>query len=243
MKTIAAYHRPTSLDEAVALLRRPDVNSAVVAGGTALNAAPLPIGSEVIDIQDVVSAGCSREGDRVVYGAMTRLSDLIECDETPPLLASLAKREGPNTIRNASTIGGTVAARDMESELLAGLLVHQATVRLHGSDDLVSVSSWMSGERALSNGIITEVSVAMGGETASARTGRTPADSSIVAVVGRNVQEGVLIAATGVAPTPVLVTDVESLDPPPDFRGSREYRLELARVLIDRVTAELGGVS
>ncbi|MCP3998479.1 MAG: hypothetical protein GY722_25940 [bacterium] len=244
MKTIVAYHRPNDLDEAVALLERTDVTSTVVAGGTALNTVDLPGNTEVVDIQIAVTAGVARHGDRVVYGAMTRLTDVIEADETPPLLAALAKREGPNTLRNASTIGGTVAEGDADSELLAALLVHDATVQLSGGTD-VPLADLLSDWSLLDRAIIVAVSVEIGGETASARTGRTPADTSIVAAAGRIVSGGTTIAVTGVATTPVLVNpaDLSSLHPPADFRGSSEYRLELAEVLVKRVVSQLGGAS
>lgn len=245
MNTIVAYHRPGDLDEAISLLERTDVTTTVVAGGTALNTVKLPVDTEVVDIQDAVAAGAARHGDRVVYGAMTRLTDVIEAPETPPLIAELAKREGPNTLRNASTIGGTVAEGDGESELLAALLVHNATVTVSGSTDDIPLPALFADWSLLDRAVITSVSVEIGGETASERTGRTPADVSIVAAAGRIVADGMNIALTGVAATPVLVNaaDLSSLSPHPDFRGSSQYRLELARVLVGRVVSQLGGAS
>ncbi len=83
------------------------------------------------------------------------------------------------------------------------------------------------------------------GRTATARTGRTPADVPIVAAVGRHNGDTLLLALTGVASTPRLVdqTDIEALEPPADFRGSAEYRRHLAAVLIRRVVDDLGGAA
>ncbi len=246
MKTIAAYHRPDSLNGAISLLARPDVATTVIAGGTALNTGELAPDTEVVDIQQAVTTDVVRRGDRVVYGAMTRLTDLIDHYETPPLLAELARREGPNTFRNAATIGGTVAAAHPESELLVGLLVHDATITVNSGNDEISVSAIMADRSLLDRAIITSVSVQIGGETAADRTGRTPADAAIVAAAARLTPTGDLrVALAGVAATPVLVDpdDLDSLHPPADFRGSSEYRLELARVLTGRVVARLGGVS
>jgi CO/xanthine dehydrogenase FAD-binding subunit len=47
------------------------------------------------------------------------------------------------------------------------------------------------------------------------------------------------LALAGVARRPLLVERVEDLDPPSDFRGSSEYRKELARVLAARATKEV----
>jgi CO/xanthine dehydrogenase FAD-binding subunit len=245
MKTIAAYHRPDSLDGALSLLARSSVTTVVVAGGTYLNTEELTPDTEVVDIQSAVAAGVARQGDRVIYGAMTRLTDLIEHDETPPLLVTLARREGPSTLRNAATIGGTIAGAHPESELVAGLLVHDAAVTVAGTDVEIPVSSILRDRSQLDGAIIVSVSVGIGGQTTSDRTGRTPADSSIVAAAARVTPAGLRVALTGVAATPVLVDpdDLSSLDPPADFRGSSEYRLELARILTERVVTRLGGAS
>lgn len=243
MKTIAAYHRPASVEDAVSLLSRADVTTTVVAGGTALNTVDLPAQTEVVDIQEAVGAEIDRRGDRVVYGAMARLTDLIEHEATPPLLVELARREGPNTLRNASTVGGTVAEGHTESELVAGLLVHDAAVTVSGNDSEIPLEELMADWSLLDRAVITSVSVGIGGETASDRTGRTPADASIVAAAARVVAGGTRVALTGVAASPVLVdpNNLSSLTPPADFRGSSEYRLELAEVLTKRVIARLGG--
>ncbi len=245
MQRISSYHRPSGLGEALTLLGRSGVNTVVIAGGTMVTAGDLPAGTEVVDIQAAVAGTVDVHGDRVTMGSMTRLQDLIDSPATPSLLAELALREGPNTIRNASTIGGTVAAANPESELLAGLLVHDATVTIERPDgpDEVPLAELLANRALLSGGIISSISVVGGGETSSARTGRTPADTSIVAAAGRVVPDGFRVALTGVAATPILVDpdNLADLDPPSDFRGTAGYRRELARILSKRVVDLLGG--
>lgn len=247
MQMISNYHRPSELDEAISLLARPDVVTAVVAGGTAITAADLPVATEVVDIQSVVGCTIERKADRVIFHAMARLQDVVDDEATPPLIAELAHRAGPNTLRNAATIGGVVAASHPESELLAGLLVHEATITLTSpaGQTEIALANLLANGDVLAGAIITAVSVAIGGETASARTGRTPADTSIVAAVGRITPAGLSIALTGVAATPVLVDpdNLADLDPPEDFRGGTAYRRELAGVLTERVVAQLGGAA
>ena len=243
MVTISDYHRPSTLSEAVALVA--DRNRVVVGGGTVVAGIGLPSGTEVVDIQTAVSRTIEQISDRLAIGAMARIQDVIDHTATPHLIVEVAKREGPNTLRNASTIGGTIATADPESELLAGLLVHEAVVTMMGPDGEAElpIADLLADCSVLSGTIITSVSIALEGQGASARTGRTPADTSIVAAVARRGPTGLLLALTGVATTPTLVdpADLQSLDPPPDFRGSAEYRLELARVLVDRVLSELDG--
>jgi CO/xanthine dehydrogenase FAD-binding subunit len=92
-------------------------------------------------------------------------------------------------------------------------------------------------------GIITSISIAVDGDVAAERAGRTPADTPIVLAVGRRLGSGAIrLVLTGVASTPVLVEPeaIGALDPPADFRGSAEYRRQLAAVLAERVLARLG---
>ena len=247
MRMITDYHRPANLDEALDLLNRPGVSSMVIGGGTDLAAQQIEEQVEVIDLQAACSKEVSERDGRVTIGAMVRLQDLIDDGQTPALLRDLARREGPNTLRNAATIGGTVAAADSESELVAGLLVHDATVAVAGLDGETSVrlEELLANRELAEDRIIVSVTVEGGGVAAAARTGRTPADTSIVAAVGRATVGRTLFALTGVAATPVLVTpaEVPNLQPPADFRGSSEYRRVLAATLIDRVLAEIGGAA
>ena len=113
---IEAYHRPSTLEQALDLLDSD--HAAVLAGGTSLIAGDGP--DAVVDLQDLGLDSIALDGDRLAVGAMTRLRDFAASDLVPQPLRQLAMREAPNTIRNAATIGGTVASGDPESELIAG---------------------------------------------------------------------------------------------------------------------------
>ena len=247
MRTISQYHRPSTIDEALALLSRTGVTTRPIGGGTSLVGEEIAIETEVVDLQTACRDSITENGDAVEIGAMARLQDLVDSSLVPPLLRELALREGPNTLRNAATLGGTIASADPESELLAGLLVHEAATAISGRDGTTEVSLpvLLADSSLLSNGIIVSVSVDKSGTTASARTGRTPADVPIVAAVGRSAPGGNLLAVTGIASTPLLLTppEIDSLNPPSDFRGSSEYRKGLAQTLSARVLSELGGAA
>lgn len=247
MRTISQYHRPPTIDEALALLSRTDVTTRPIGGGTSLVGEEIPIEIEVVDLQMACSDSITENGEAVEIGAMARLQDLVDSSLVPPLLRELALREGPNTLRNAATLGGTIASADPESELLAGLLVHEARIAIsgRGGTSVVPLPGLLADRSLLSNAIIVSISVGRGGTTAAARTGRTPADTSIVAAVGRSTPGGSLLAVTGIASTAILVTppEIDSLNPPSDFRGSSEYRKGLAQTLSARVLSELGGAA
>jgi CO/xanthine dehydrogenase FAD-binding subunit len=232
---VAAYHRPTTLADALDLLSEP--NRVVLAGGTTVNADREPSDIEVVDLQALGLGGIHEtDAGRVAMGATTTLTELTESELVPDLLRRLARAEQPSTLRTLATVGGVVAGGGGESVLLAALLVHDAHVELAGADDRDLAGLLATGIPR--GAIVTAVSIDPTGAGGYAATGRTPADVPIVAAVARHSGDGSVVGLTGVADTPVLVDPSDpltGLDPAGDFRGSREYRLHLARTLTDRV--------
>ena len=257
MPKLKAYHRPANLDEALRLLSRRGVNTAIVAGGTYINAHLANRVDEVIDLQAVGLTEASYSSDRLTLGAMVRLQRIVEDSQAPALLRETAQREGPNTLRHAASVGGIVVGASKESELLAALLVFEAEVHVQypsppphpprkrgGDGGGIPLTDFLrDGPAALDGGIVTAVSLATTGKTASARVGRTPADQPIVAAVARLDPGGKLhLALCGVAHTPVLVDPHNvkaAVNPPGDFRGSSEYRRHMAATLAERVIGEV----
>lgn len=239
MPLACAYHRPQTLGEAAELLRRS--NRIVLAGGTVVNADRAPSELEVVDLQALGLDAVSVDGDRVRIGATATLDALAGNDAVPDLVRRTARAELPSTLRTLATIGGTIAAGGGDSVLLAALLAHDAVVEV--AEGPASALPFLLAGGVGRTTIITAVTIEADGAGAIAATGRTPADTPIVAALARATSDGVRLALTGVARRPVLVDPAEpttDLDPPADFRGSREYRLELARVLSARAISEVG---
>jgi CO/xanthine dehydrogenase FAD-binding subunit len=243
MAPIQAYHRPQTIAEALELLERSGVRTALLGGGTTIVAelAEQEI-EEVVDLQDAGPTHLEARADRLALGAFVRLQTLVEDERVPSLLRDAAFREGPNTFRNQSTLGGVIASRHWESELLAALLVHDAslTVETTTGTQTISLADFLAGPAP--GGIIVDVSVATGGATSQARVGRTPLDTAIVAALARRDEGGaVRLALTGIAPTPSLADPdkLDTLAPPGDFRGSSDYRKEIAAILARRAIEQL----
>lgn len=246
MPQIKAYHRPANLEEAIRLLARTGVNTAVVGGGAYITAHFDELVDEVVDLQAVGLTEVSYSGDRLTLGAMVRLQTIVEDSQAPALLREAAHREGPNTFRHAATVGGVVVGAGKESEFLAALLVSEAEVQIQssrGSKSLPLAGFLRDVAGSLEGGIVTAVSLATTGNTASARVGRTPADQPIVAAAARMAANGqIYLALCGVAATPILVDPDNvkgAINPPADFRGSSEYRRQVAATLAKRVVNEV----
>ena len=217
---LTAYHRPRYLQKALELLS--NSGARVLAGGTTL-VPNLPAGVEaVVDLQRLELDKIETVGEVLHAGAMVTLQALIDHPETPPLIRETAAREGPNTFRNAGTLGGVIVSADPESELLAALLA-------------------LGAESSYSGSLLTKVAIPLGGRSATARVARTPKDRPIVAAVAHRTEKETRLALCGVADRPILVdpAEIDSLTPPADFRGSSEYRKEMARLLAGRVLREV----
>lgn len=240
MPLVTGYHRPASLDEALDLLSAPE--RVALGGGTTLNADREPSDLEAVDLQALGLDGiAAAEGGWVRIGATVTLDAVRRCELLPDSLRELARLEQPSTLRTLATVGGLVARASAESLLLAGLLAHDARVELAGPPSDLRLAELLAA--GLPRGsLITAVTVDPSGCTATARTGRTPADVPIVAAYGRRTDGFVAMALTGVGGHPVLVDVYDptaGLEPAGDFRGSREYRLHLAATLTARAMAEL----
>ena len=244
---MTAYHRPASVDEALELLG--SSQRVALAGGTTLNADREPSSLEAVDLQALgLDAIAASDGGRVRIGATATLDSLQRCELLSDSLRDLARAEQPSTLRTLATVGGLLAKASGDSVLLAALLAHETRVELAGPGDAGPSERSLADLLAAgvpSGSLITAVTVDPSGRTATASTGRTPADVPIVSAYGRHADgtdSRLMLALTGVADHPVLADaddPTAGLDPAGDFRGSRQYRLHLATTLTARVVEEL----
>ena len=267
-KKPGSYYRPDNLDEALNYLSQPD--TAALAGGTELLAKEEGVFLDaVVDLQDLGLNQISLDGSRLRIGATVTLdeldgflSDELGTAAATPLLHKAVRQAGPNTYRNAATLGGVSASRLPDSELLAALLVLETDLVYRApAVAAISLAGYLQTDRQL-QGLITEIIVPWtGGRGASERVARTPKDYPIVSITTWQATAGTpRLAATGLGPRPFRLTTAESelltgQDEtsiaaaaaasrnanihPGDFRGDAGYRAEMAELLTRRVLNEL----
>jgi carbon-monoxide dehydrogenase medium subunit len=134
-----AYHRPTSVAEAVARLAEHAGTARVLAGGQSLvpmlnmrlwRPSALVDINEVDELDDVVV-----DGDRTVVGALVRYATLERSElvaQRLPLLARVVRHIGDRQVRNRGTIGGSLVQGDPTGEMPLACLVLGAVVTVMG---------------------------------------------------------------------------------------------------------------
>ena len=127
------YHRPTSLDDAVKLLRDAPEAKLLSGGMTIIPTMKqrLASPSDVIDLGGLRLSGVSAEGRSLTVKAGTTHAEVAANDavrSTIPALADLAVQIGDPHVRNRGTIGGSVANNDPAADYPAALVGLKATV-------------------------------------------------------------------------------------------------------------------
>jgi CO/xanthine dehydrogenase FAD-binding subunit len=243
------YHRPTDMAQARELLQRNDLRAAPLLPGPR---APEARFADIDVAVDVGQLGLKyiRVSDPVLrIGAATPLQMVAESTavqaEARGLLAEAARLVAPLTLRNFATLGGAWQAVDGPPEVRLALLVMNAT---RAPDDPLAE-------------IIVPRSPQPGLGAAFARVARSPRDEAIVAAAAKlywheGVCRNVRLALAGAHPQPIRITSAEAVlegqpwsearlravaervmaeaRPISDYRGSAEYRREMAGVLAKR---------
>ena len=130
-----AYHRPTSVAEAVACLGDYPGTARVLAGGQSL----VPMLNmrlwrpdalvDINDLDDLDDIRC--EGDRTVLGALVRYTTIERSPlvaERLPLLRLVTRHIGDRQVRNRGTIGGSLVHGDPTGEMPLACLALGAVV-------------------------------------------------------------------------------------------------------------------
>jgi carbon-monoxide dehydrogenase medium subunit len=141
------YARPSSLDEAVALLDQYGPEAKILAGGTDL-LVRIRMGHMlprmVIDLKRVagVESGIAQEGSTLRFSALTTISRIVTDQRVRrhfPALADAARVVGSVQIRNRATLAGNICNASPAADTVPALLVYGAIVNITGKDGRRSV--------------------------------------------------------------------------------------------------------
>lgn len=227
---IQAFYRPSSVPEAVRLLRRGSRQTRIVAGGTDL---VVERDRSIRFLVDVTRLGLdyirqNRSG--LVVGATSTMDSLVHSPKIRALadgiLATAASTCGSVQIRNVATLGGNLANASPAADTATPLLVLDAMVVMAGPRGRrkVSLEQFFTGPRKtlLNGALLLEIAVpALPGSPRAGwsfqKLGRIQADIAVVnAAAGLAVDRAgrcawARIALGAVGPTPMRARKAEAL--------------------------------
>lgn len=248
---ITEYHRPQTLDEALALLAQPDTFP--LGGGTLLSK-PRPDPVKVVDLQFLGLNAVKKQGNNLEIGATVTLQQLLEDENCPEALKPALKLEAPLNLRNAATVAGTLVSCDGRSTFLTMMLAMDAKIEqtmfdTSKIDPLISNIGDFLPFRP--RGLITSIAIPLNVKLAFEYVARTPADKPIVCAALAQWNSGrTRLAVGGYGNSPVLAmdgTEAEGLEAAArnafheaaDDWASAEYRQDVASVLARRCNTAL----
>jgi aerobic carbon-monoxide dehydrogenase medium subunit len=224
------YERATSVDGAIAALRRLGPEARIIAGGHSL----LPMmklrlasPSHLVDINDLHELAYIREaGGELAIGALTRHVDLLESELlalTFPAFRDAEQVIADPVVRNRGTIGGSLCQADAAEDLSAVCAATKARVVIRGEagERTVPMSEFHLGPWTTAVGageMLTEVRLPLrpGAGSAHEKVERRAGDWAIAAASAAVWLDGDTIADVGIAlgsvgPTTIEVSRAEEL--------------------------------
>jgi carbon-monoxide dehydrogenase medium subunit len=231
------YHRPSSLQDAVALLGRLGDDAKILAGGQSLiPLMKLRLASprHVVDVNRIPGLASIAERDgALVIGALVRESELEASDLVQrrfPILADACQVIADPVVRNLATVGGNLAHGDPANDHPAAMLALEAEVVAVGPKGTrrIPVAGFFTGPLATALGageILTEIRVPLppprtGG--AYLKMERKVGDFATAAVgVQLTLADGGTCARVGIGLTNVGATPIKARRAEAVLRGRR----------------------
>jgi aerobic carbon-monoxide dehydrogenase medium subunit len=261
------YHRPASVDEAVALFGKGSESKYLAGGHTLIPVMKqrLASPSDVIDLSKIKDLiGVEPTGAGIMIKAATTHYDVASSgavQKAIPALAYLASLIGDPAVRYRGTIGGSLATNDPAADYPAAVLALAATIKTNKRS--ISADEFFKGlfSTALEDGeMITAVSFPVQDKAGYSKFRHPASRFALTAVfVARTPAGDVRVAATGASQSGVMrVPAIEAalkanwsaaaLDGVKisadglmsDLHGSSDYRANLIKVMAQRAVTAAG---
>ena len=260
-----AYHKPTSIADAVKILSA-DPEARPISGGQTLLPAlkhRLNRPTSLVDLSGISELrGVKRDGDKITVGALTKhfeVQNNQEIKSAIPALAFMATVIGDIQVRNRGTMGGSVSNNDPAADYPAAVLALGAT--LVTDKRRITADDFFQGmfTTALEPGeLLTAIEFPIPEKAGYAKM-RNPASRYVMAgVFVAKTVGGVRVVVNGAGPGVFRQTAMEqalAADWSPDavanikqeaeglnsdIHGSAEYRAHLVTVMAKRAVIDAG---
>lgn len=221
MRNLTDIIRPSSVEEAVALLQRETPRTVALAGGTALVGDGSPEVEVVIDLAALSLDYIRPNSQGLHLGAMTTLQELVDSEAVRGVagghVARAAHASTSNLLRRQATVGGSLVS-GRAPELATLLCALDARAALHDPQPAEwPLGRLFEGPWDARRGLLTEVVI-----PARPRLGvgahavrRTPTDAPIVAVAVALTLDGDKVQFVGLAAGGTVIEPPEGAPPRP----------------------------
>ena len=261
-----AYHRPTSVADAVKLLGSSSEAKLLAGGHTLIPTMKLRLAAPkvLIDLAKVGELrGLEKKGSALVIGAMTTHAEVAGSPvvrSAIPGLGEVPASIGDPHVRNRGTIGGSVANNDPAADYPAAVLALGATVATNKRE--IKADDFFKGlfTTALQDGeIITRISFPVPAKFAYAKFANPASGYALVGVAVAKIGNDVRLAVTGAGSNGVfrhkameaalakswsadalkaVATDAGAMSS--DIHADPAYRAHLVGVMARRAVAKAG---
>jgi carbon-monoxide dehydrogenase medium subunit len=259
------YHRPGSVADAASALGGASDGKYLAGGQTLLGTMKqrLASPSDLVDLGGIADLkGITSDGSSVTIGATTTHAEVASSSDVQsvvPALAAMAGDIGDRQVRNAGTIGGSLANNDPAADYPAAVLALGATINTNKRS--IPADDFITGmfETALEEDeIITSVSFPATASAAYMKFKQPASRFALVGVFVAKAADGVRVAVTGATSHahrgPRLeaalnenfsASAVDAVELPvdkmnSDIHASGEYRANLVKVMTQRAVDACG---
>ena len=253
------YAKPSSVDDALALLAEYDGARALAGGQTLLNVMKARAASPdmLVDLNGIDALkGIELAADGTLsIGPMTTCSEVIASAEAKarPILGEVCAQIADVQVRNRGTIGGNICSNDPTNHLppLLAAVGARMTIAGAGGERVVPVDEFFLGVYLTAVGpgeLLTRITIPAGKHDGFAAV-TLGVDGTCIANAAASANGSLRIALGCVDSVPVILEPDQpdsvaaavrsaGLNPPSDVHASSEYRLHLAEVLAVRAARQ-----
>jgi len=258
------YHRPASVEDAVALFNDAEDGFYLSGGQTLIPTLKqrLAAPTDLIDLSGIESLrGVTIADGLVSVGAFTCHADVAgstEIQRSLPVLSALAGQIGDAQVRNLGTIGGSVANSDPAADYPAAVIGLGATI--HTQRRSIPGDEYFQDlfETALEPGeILTRIDFPIPDRAAYRKFPNPASRYAVAGVLVADFGGAIRVGVTGAGPCAFRATAIEevlsrnlspdALEPVEvpeagfntDLHASAEYRAHLVKVMTERAVADL----
>src|SRR5436305_15061295 len=258
------YARPTSVEQALSLLREHDGARALAGGQTLINVMKARAASPdvLVDLNGIPQLrGIDLDPDGTLrIGPMTTYTELIGSAEARarPILGEVCAQIADVQVRNRGTIGGNVCSSDPTNHLPPLLVAVGATFTIASRDGerTVPAEEFFLGVYMTAAGqgeLLTKIAIPPGRKDGFATVPVGVDGPCIVnAAASVNGEVRVALGCGGATPEGVRPASADEdavrdavraadLDPPGDVHASAEYRKHLAEIVAARAVEQAAG--